>query len=149
MEPHFVSDCIQLEILLCVKYATAPQWWESHFYVHVLWLDCIWNNHWLRITCQECDENLCISHILEEFFFCCMPSPCFINPWQVKTDQALKFFKVNVSFSQAFLSHAIKNPLTSRPWSKSVFSNKQEIAMWELRVGPKQKNDIELIWTEA
>lgn len=73
-------------------------------------------------------------------FFCCMPIPCFINPWQVKTDQALKFFKVNVGFSQAFLSHAIKNPLTSRPWSKSVFSNKRKIAMWELRVGPKQKN---------
>lgn len=72
-------------------------------------------------------------------FFCCMPSPCLMNPRQVKTDQALQFFKVNVSFSQAFLSHAIKNPLTSRPWSKSVFSNKQKIAMEELRVGPKQK----------
>lgn len=39
---------------------------------------------------------------------CCMPIPCFINTWHVKTDQTLKFFKVNVSFSQAFLSHAIK-----------------------------------------
>lgn len=68
-----------------------------------------------------------------------MPIPWFMNPWQVKTDQALQFFKVNVSFSQAFLCHAIKNPFTSRPWSKSVFSNKQKIAMEELRAGPKQK----------